>query len=134
MVFSYVPYQPFVTVHFLKNGSVSKRLKHLPALGSVSFRVSWELFYSPDSSPSSKAHISDVMKVFSNGEMTDYLINFAFQLNPNGDSLLPWPKYDTKMPKLLTFQDGDCPWNITDDTYRKEAMDFLATMMLKNPI
>ena len=68
--------------------------------------------------------------------MSEYLINFAVRLDPNGGTLISWPKYDPKMPKLLTLQghSAHSRFNITDDTFRKEAMDFLLTVMMDNPI
>jgi len=87
-----------------------------------------------DLRPSSQAHASDDISVFFSGDLADYLINFAVRLDPNDGALLSWPKYNTKTPKLLTFQDGHNPLNITDDTFRKDAMDFLLNVMVDNPI
>ncbi|KAH9480374.1 Lipase 1 [Psilocybe cubensis] len=95
---------------------VSKRLKALPVLGSV--------------------HGSDLLNVYGGGEMQDYLIRFATNLNPNSNSLLSfqWPKYELKNRQLLTFLDGLIPLAITADTYRQAAMNFLTTVTLANPV
>ncbi|PPQ85181.1 hypothetical protein CVT25_004188 [Psilocybe cyanescens] len=95
---------------------ISKRLKGLPALGSV--------------------HGSDILNVYGGGEMQDYLIRFASTLNPNSKSLLSfqWPKYDLKNRQLLAFLDGIIPLEITPDTYRQDAMNFLTTVTLANPV
>ncbi|KAF8073585.1 carotenoid ester lipase precursor [Lyophyllum atratum] len=93
---------------------LSKRLKALPALGSV--------------------HGSDILNVYGGGGMADYLIRFATTLDPNSKFGLQWPKYSVASPKLLTFHDGLIPVTITDDTYRKEAMTFLTNVTLAHPI
>ena len=66
--------------------------------------------------------------------MTDYLINFVNHLDPNGPTALAWPKYSTSSPKLLTLQDLLIPQIITDDTYRKDAMNFATQLSLANPL
>ena len=72
--------------------------------------------------------------------MTDYLIRFVTNLDPNappgGDkgTSFNWPKYTTASPNLLTFLDGFIPLEIGQDTYRKEAMEALTNVMLANPI
>ncbi|KAF8895233.1 carotenoid ester lipase precursor [Infundibulicybe gibba] len=93
---------------------LSKRLKILPILGSL--------------------HASDILNVYGGGEMADYLIRFAATLNPNGQTGINWPKYTTQSPQLLTFLDGLVPLTITQDTYRKDAMNFLTNVTLANPI
>lgn len=70
--------------------------------------------------------------------MTDYLINFAVNLDPNNETTLltgqEWPKYTNSSPQLLTFQDGLTPLTLIDDTYRAEAFDFGIQLLLNNPI
>ena len=65
--------------------------------------------------------------------MTDYLINFVNDLDPNGPGLLRWPQYSTSSPQLLTFQDGPTPQTITDKTFRVDGMNFLTQLLLANP-
>ncbi|KAJ6624409.1 carotenoid ester lipase precursor [Mycena sp. CBHHK59/15] len=93
---------------------LSKRLKLLPFLGSF--------------------HFSDILNIYFDGELTDYLINFANTLNPNGKTVPNWPAYTTATPNLMTFLDGLFPTTITQDTYRVAAMQFLTNMTLEFPI
>jgi acetylcholinesterase len=66
--------------------------------------------------------------------MADYLIRFVSKLDPNGDTAIPWPQYTTGSPDMLTFNDGLTPLVITQDTYRANAIKFLTTLALSNPI
>ncbi|KAI3620784.1 carotenoid ester lipase precursor [Moniliophthora roreri] len=93
---------------------LSKRLKALPVLGSV--------------------HGSDLLNVYGGGELADYLIRFAATLNPNGNTGINWPQYTKESPTLLQFQDGLIPLTLTQDTYRKEAMQALTEVLLVNPV
>ncbi|TFY81774.1 hypothetical protein EWM64_g2237 [Hericium alpestre] len=93
---------------------LSKRLKALPFLGSV--------------------HASDILNVYGGGEMADYLIRFATNLDPNGNTGISWPKYTTQSPNLLTFLDGVTPLEITQDTYRIEGFNLLTQTTLAYPL
>ncbi|KAJ7124154.1 carotenoid ester lipase precursor [Mycena epipterygia] len=94
---------------------LSKRLKTTPLLGSF--------------------HGSDILNVYGGGELTDYLINFATSLNPNGNTVPNWPAYTTATPNMMTFLDGLIPTTIiTQDTYRAAEMEFLTTLELEFPI
>ncbi|KAJ7046422.1 carotenoid ester lipase precursor [Mycena alexandri] len=93
---------------------LSKRLKGVPFLGSF--------------------HVSDILNIYFDGELTDYLINFATSLNPNGKTVPNWPAYTTKTPNMMTFLDGLFPTTITQDTYRANAMQFLTNLTLQFPI
>lgn len=66
--------------------------------------------------------------------MADYLINFVNDLDPNGGSLLSWPKYSTSTQELLTFIDGLIPLVLTKDTFRQDGTSFLTQLSLANPI
>ena len=73
----------------------------------------------------------------SNGtELQDYLINFAYNLNPNGHTVPEWPQYEVASKMLLTFVDGAAPnaTEITEDTYRAEALAGLTAISLKYPV
>ncbi|KAH9175632.1 Alpha/Beta hydrolase protein [Lactarius sanguifluus] len=106
---------------FLNNSSekqntwsyLNKRLKSLPILGS--------------------AHASDILNIYGGGDLTDYLIHFATNLDPNGGLGPHWPQYTTSSPQLLTLLDGAVPASITQDTYRVEAMKYLTELSLANP-
>lgn len=88
--------------------------------------------FQPDKS--SQAHGTDLLNVYTGGDMADYLIHFVNNLNPNGELLLSWPKYSTSNPQLLTFVDGLIPLVITEDTYRQDGMNFLTQLSLANPL
>ncbi|KAI0642945.1 carotenoid ester lipase precursor [Trametes meyenii] len=93
---------------------LNKRLKGLPVLGA--------------------AHATDILNVYAGGDMADYLINFVNNLDPNGKSLLSWPKYSKASPKLLTFQDGLTPLAVTNDNFRVDAMNFITQLSLAHPL
>ncbi|KAI9434682.1 Alpha/Beta hydrolase protein [Lactarius indigo] len=94
---------------------LSKRLKSLPILGSV--------------------HGSDVSNIYGPGELTDYLIHFATNLDPNGGSSPQWPQYTTSSRKLLTLVDSQAKnITITQDTYRSDGMDFIIDLSLDLPL
>lgn len=63
--------------------------------------------------------------------MTDFLIQFTTDLNPNF-GLSQWPKYDFAFRNLMTFLDGIFRQRI-DDRYREEAMNYLTSICLEYP-
>ncbi|RDX48880.1 carotenoid ester lipase precursor [Lentinus brumalis] len=93
---------------------LNKRLKGLPALGT--------------------AHGTDIINVYGGGDMTDYLVNFVNNLDPNGKTGISWPKYTTSSPKLLTFLDGVTPLTITKDDYRVDGFNLLTKLSLEFPL
>ncbi|EMD39501.1 hypothetical protein CERSUDRAFT_111813 [Gelatoporia subvermispora B] len=93
---------------------LSKRLKDLPALGSV--------------------HSSDLLSFYGPADATDYLINFVNSLDPNGQALLTWPQYSIESPSLLTMLDGDPALKITEDTYRIDGMSLLTNLSIQFPL
>ncbi|EGN97919.1 hypothetical protein SERLA73DRAFT_109200 [Serpula lacrymans var. lacrymans S7.3] len=93
---------------------LSKRLKDVPFLGSF--------------------HASDILDVYGPSDMTDYLINFVTNLDPNGATGISWPQYTTAAPNLMTFMDGLPSLEITQDTYREAAMTYLTNVTLQYPI
>jgi len=93
---------------------LSKRLKSLSELGSM--------------------HASDLFNIYGGEELTDYLINFANHLDPNGRTVSSWPRYTNASPKLMTFLDGTIHTTISTDDYRKEGMELLTELSLANPI
>ena len=66
--------------------------------------------------------------------MTDYLVRFVANLDPNDNTTLTWPKFTTESPNMMTFLDGPTPLTTTQDTYRQEPMAFLINLTLANPI
>ena len=93
---------------------MSKRFKVLPILGSF--------------------HGSDLLNVYGGEEMTDYLVNFVNNLDPNGATGIEWPQYSVESPQMLTFLDGLTPLKITTDDYRVAAIEEMTTLSLKYPI
>ncbi|KAF7350022.1 COesterase domain-containing protein [Mycena venus] len=100
---------------------LNKRYKSVPFLGSF--------------------HTTDVFNVYQQGELTDYLINFVTTLDPNGPTVPSWPKYTTESPNLMTFEDGllqvgatKGKTEVTQDTFRVEAMKVLTDVSLEFPI
>ncbi|KAG7088892.1 hypothetical protein E1B28_012837 [Marasmius oreades] len=94
---------------------LSKRGKVLPFLGA--------------------AQGSDLLNIYGGGELTDYLIRFATNLNPNGPGSTSWPEYTNLSPSLLTLTDSALvPIVITQDTYRMKGMSTVTNIMLANPL
>ncbi|KAJ7625831.1 Alpha/Beta hydrolase protein [Roridomyces roridus] len=93
---------------------LSQRMKAVPFLGSY--------------------HFSDLRNIFFDGELTDYLINFATDLHPNGPTVPLWPKWSTAAPNLMTFHDGRVRTSITQDTYRAAGMQLLTDLTFEFPI
>lgn len=81
-----------------------------------------------------QVHASDIVNVYGDGEMTDYLVRFVANLDPNGNTGINWPKYTPSSPNLLTFLDGPIPLEIAQDTFRQEAIEYLTNVTLTNPI
>ncbi|KAH8977833.1 carotenoid ester lipase precursor [Lactarius akahatsu] len=95
---------------------LSKRMKSLPVLGSVLS--------------------SDLTIIYGGGDLTDYLIQFAADLDPTHGGLYPqWPRYTTSSPQQMTLVDSQVTnRTITLDTYRVEGMKFLTKLSLAHPL
>ncbi|KAI0804505.1 carotenoid ester lipase precursor [Irpex lacteus] len=100
---------------------LSKRSKSLPDLGSY--------------------HTHDLANVYGGGELTTYLVNFVNHLDPNGnstgtdsESVINWPRYTLSNPALMTFLDGATAQEITQDTFRRDAIGNLTELFLKYPL
>ena len=77
--------------------------------------------------------------MFGGGDMTDFLVRFVNNLDPNDysnatDDTVSWPKYTPEDPRLLAFQDGDSPLTIIPDTFREEAILFLEHLSFMYPM
>ncbi len=94
--------------------AVSKRFKGLPVLGAF--------------------HATDILNVYGGGDMTDYLVNFVNNLDPNGVTGIHWPQYSLGSRELLMFQDGLIPLTITTDDYRVDGFNVITDLSLKFPI
>ena len=75
-------------------------------------------------------HSTDLMDIYGPGDLTDALVNFATNLDPNGPTLIDWPAYTVDSPALLTIQDGDVTPQITNDDFRADAMHVLTRVSL----
>ncbi|KAI0292408.1 carotenoid ester lipase precursor [Russula brevipes] len=99
-------------------GFVWKRLKETPFIGS--------------------AHATDLINsILGSGELRDYILRFANNLDPNGDNGLgiPWPQWNPDKPKALILQDSTLfPLIIADDNYRSRALDYVGNMSIRYPI
>ncbi|PPQ91357.1 hypothetical protein CVT25_004124 [Psilocybe cyanescens] len=95
---------------------LSKRFKLLPVVGSM--------------------HSSDLVNSYGGGEMQDQVIRFANTLNPNGQGLVDfqWPRYTLQSRQTLTYLDGFIPLAISQDTYRQDAMNYLTSITVVNPV
>jgi len=75
------------------------------------------------------------MNSFGGQELTDYIIYFTRNLNPNGRLEINWPQYDLRRPKALVFQDDPFfPMVVEDDNYRINPLEFVANLSLTHPI
>jgi acetylcholinesterase len=93
--------------------TVSKRQKSVPILGAF--------------------HESDLANFYGGGDMTDFLIQFVWNLDPNGILSPQWPQYTTSSPQLMTLlgsQVTNDNRTITLDTYRAKAIDFMSQLLL----
>ncbi|KAH7890870.1 Alpha/Beta hydrolase protein [Phlebopus sp. FC_14] len=77
---------------------------------------------------------SDLANVFGPGDMTDYLVRFVANLDPNGNTGIQWPKWYNDTPNALTFLDGNVPQAIEQDTYREDGINYLMTFFREHPI
>ena len=104
---------------------MSKRFRFIPVIGS--------------------AHGTDLPNVYdqsyyiprfvvNHGDMTDYLVNFVNNLDPNGRNGTYWPQYSLDSRRLLTFQDGFQPLTTTTDDYRVDGINLLTDLALRFPM
>ena len=71
--------------------------------------------------------------MFGPGDLTDALVNFATNLDPNGPTLIDWPAYTSESPALLMLTDGNVPQSVTGDTFRQEGMKALMEAFTADP-
>ncbi|ETW82193.1 Esterase/lipase/thioesterase [Heterobasidion irregulare TC 32-1] len=82
-------------------------------------------------------HSSDLSGIYDSvdgNELKEYIIRFAVNFDPNGGKNLKWPKYTPDSPQLMTLLDGLIPLTLTNDTFRKEPMDFVTQLSLEFPL
>jgi acetylcholinesterase len=76
-------------------------------------------------------HASDLLNIYAGGDLTDFLIQFATDLNPNGVLSPQWPQYTPSSPQLMTLLDSQVTnRTITLDTFRVEGMEFITNLSL----
>ena len=71
------------------------------------------------------------------GELMDYFIRFANDLNPNGHEGLGinWPKWEVSNPKALVLTDEiHSPLIINDDDYRSHALEYVENLSILYPV
>ncbi|RPD57249.1 carotenoid ester lipase precursor [Lentinus tigrinus ALCF2SS1-6] len=78
-------------------------------------------------------HGHDLFSAFGPGDMTDYFIRFVNNLNPNGDSGIQWPTYNTTTRATLQFNDGAEPLKLAADDERLAGMSELSSLSLRFP-
>jgi acetylcholinesterase len=67
--------------------------------------------------------------------MTDYVIYFTRNLDPNGNLVVNWPQYNPQKPEALIFQDSAVFPVITGpDNYRSSPLSFVANLSLLHPM
>jgi carboxylesterase type B len=94
---------------------LSKRKKSVPVLGAF--------------------HGSDILNIYGGGDLTDFLIQFATHLNPNGVLSPQWPRYTPSSPQVMTLLDSQVTnRTITLDTYRVEGMELITNLRLSLPL
>ncbi|KAN0124160.1 Alpha/Beta hydrolase fold, partial [Lactarius tabidus] len=94
---------------------LSKRLKSVPIIGSF--------------------HTSDLPNVYGGGDLTDFLIQFVTNLDPNGILSPYWPRYTTSSPQLMTLLDSQLEATnnnrtVTLDKFRVEGIEFITNLSL----
>ena len=85
-----------------------------------------------------QAHAADLANSFGpGGELKDYFIRFANNLDPNGREGpgIEWPKWDPAKPRALVLTDQiRSPLVIDEDNYRSRALDYFEDLSIRYPI
>ncbi|KAI0699613.1 carotenoid ester lipase precursor [Cerioporus squamosus] len=79
-------------------------------------------------------HASDLFNVLGPGDMTDYFVRFVNHLDPNGQTGVQWPSYNTTSRLTLQFNDGSTPLNVTVDDERLTGTEELTRLSLLFPL
>ena len=75
-----------------------------------------------------------MLNIYGQGELTDYLIHFVNDLNPNGNGSVYWPQYTPSNPTLMTFLDGAVPSELEKEDFREKPISYLTKLLLKYPL
>jgi len=79
------------------------------------------------------AHSTDLSDIYGPGDMTDFLINFVSNLDPNNKTGIFWPQYNTRSRAMLAFLDGEPSLAILQDTFREGPISLMQTLGQKYP-
>ncbi|KAI9442994.1 carotenoid ester lipase precursor [Lactarius indigo] len=72
---------------------------------------------------------------FSHRDLTDFLIHFATNLDPNGGLSPQWPQYTTWSRQLMTLVDSQViNRTVTLDRFRVKGMELLRNLSLAHPL
>ncbi|KAH9930418.1 carotenoid ester lipase precursor [Epithele typhae] len=77
------------------------------------------------------AHTTEVPIIYGGGDLTDYLIRFVNDLDPNGaenSSAMYWPKWTKHERSSLTLLDGNVTLVVQLDTFREEAIELVTEL------
>ncbi|VDB85391.1 unnamed protein product [Peniophora sp. CBMAI 1063] len=84
-------------------------------------------------------HASDLLNVYGPGDMTDYLVRFVTNQDPNRGSsqsqtraAISWPKYTRESPQILEFLDGHVRLQVAQDTFRQAALAYDIDVSMHN--
>jgi acetylcholinesterase len=80
-------------------------------------------------------HASDLLNVYGGGDLTDFLIQFVTDMDPNGILSPHWPRYTTSSPQLMTLLDSQPEATnnnrtIMPDTFRVEGIKSITNLSL----
>ncbi|KAI0681827.1 carotenoid ester lipase precursor [Earliella scabrosa] len=78
-------------------------------------------------------HGSDLLIAFGPGDITNYLVRFVNDLDPNEGSDLHWPLFNVIYRATLQLDDGDTPLEITADVQRMNGTDELFQLSSRFP-
>ncbi|KIY67671.1 carotenoid ester lipase precursor [Cylindrobasidium torrendii FP15055 ss-10] len=78
-------------------------------------------------------HGHDVANSYSGGELADYLVNFMYDLDPNGGNSTVWPKWTPEERSILSLDDGETPVSVQQDTFRQDAIQKVWEVFLEYP-
>ncbi|KAI0794097.1 carotenoid ester lipase precursor [Fomes fomentarius] len=78
-------------------------------------------------------HGSDLFIAYGPGDMTEYFVRFANDLNPSPKSGVQWPKYDSLARQSLSFQDGNPALAVVGDADRLNGIQEVLALSLRFP-
>ncbi|EMD33621.1 hypothetical protein CERSUDRAFT_125904 [Gelatoporia subvermispora B] len=76
--------------------------------------------------------LSDLLNIWAPGDLTDRLIFFVANGNPNNGSGLVWPQWTVQVPNQLNIA-NDSSFTIEPDTFRTEGINLLMSLNIQFP-